>query len=104
MNQKTLFSLQESLEAKTNGMQVAEDNAADPLELARSIARRLARENGETNADAVGAILFNQHGIKSLGPAAGSVFKGNEWVFTGKRVQSTRVKNHARELKVWRLK
>lgn len=40
-----------------------------------------------------------------LGPAAGSVFKGQRWKFTGRRVLATlNRKNHARELKVWRLK
>lgn len=39
-----------------------------------------------------------------LGPAAGSIFKGDCWVFSGRRVLSGLPANHARELKVWKLK
>ena len=74
------------------------------LDLARSIALDLVQENGETNADEVYEVLLKQHGIESLGPASGSIFKGNHWVFTGRRVLSKRESNHARELKCWKLK
>lgn len=100
------FSRTEGIEDKEKGMELAAeaDASIEPLELARGIALRLATMYGETNADQVGQLLWTEHQIKSLGPAAGSIFKGPEWEFTGKRVLSTRVSNHAREIKVWRLK
>jgi hypothetical protein len=32
------------------------------------------------------------------------LFRGREWVFTGRFVQSTRKTNHARLLRVWKLR
>ena len=89
---------------KDAGMQRAAENNPTGLELAKTIARELALQHGETDADQVGALLFERHKIQTLGPAAGSIFKGGEWEFTGKRKLSRRKSNHAREIKVWRLK
>lgn len=99
------FDFEAGQVAKITGMQRAATgrNAEGPLDIAREIAVRLAIESGETHADAVGAILERDHGIKTLGPAAGSLFRGEIWEFTGRRVRSSRVSNHSRELKIWRL-
>ncbi len=96
------FSATASTSAKEHGMQAAADAKGDALAQARSIARDLALANGgETDADEVGKVLYAR-GIV-LGPAAGSLFKGGEWQFTGKRKASARKTNHGREIKVWRL-
>ena len=99
----TTFDKRASLALKDEGM-LAAASVSSHLVLARKIASRLAVERGETNADQVGRILKRDYGIESLGPAAGSLFKGPEWEFTGRRVLSARKKNHGREIKVWRLK
>ena len=102
MNQPTLFSAIESAEAKEAAL--AKLNSADVLTLARCVAHQYAREHGTVNADIVGKIMADDWGIDSIGPAAGALFRGPEWEFTGQRVLSTRVSNHSREIKVWRLR
>lgn len=101
--QKSLFDREASEAAKDAGMQVAAEHRGSELELARAIAVELCRRDGETDADQVGQLMFERHGIKSLGPAAGSIFKSG-FYFTGRRRKSTRKKNHAREIKIWKLK
>jgi hypothetical protein len=102
----SLFDFFESERRKRLGMKDAAENETrvDDLDFARNVARCLARQNPdrECYADQVGEIL-DQEGIE-LGPSSGSIFKGSEWEFTGKRIKSSRKSNHARELKVWRLK
>jgi hypothetical protein len=103
--QNNLFDSVAGQQAKEEGMAKAAENAASLLEIAQRIAVRLASQHPdrETDMDEVGMELF-RIGIKTLGPAAGSVFKGGQWQFTGKRLKSARKKNHSREIKVWRLK
>ena len=103
----TLFDLAASTAAKDRGMALAADAKRELLAEAKGIARQLARahESSECTADDVG-MYYHALGIniaERLGPAMGSLFKGREWEFTGKRVLSKRKSNHARELKVWRL-
>ena len=104
-NQNNLFDFAEAKRRKEDGMAIAADNQADWLQIARDIAVELALQNPfrTCNADAVGEVLLERHGIASLGPAAGSLFKGGNWEFTGQRFLSKRKTNHARELKIWRL-
>ena len=97
-----VFDRQKSDDAKADGMRRAADARPEPLQHARHVARELCEQFGETNADIVGTEMKARYGIDSLGPAAGSLFKVG-FVFTGRRVRSTRISNHARELKVWRL-
>ncbi len=89
---------------KEKGMSLAARNKAVALSFARGVAVGLAMDNdGLCNMDMVNDRL-DECGIK-LGPAAGSVFACNkEWMFTGDRILSKRTKNHARELKIWRLR
>ena len=100
------FDRKESERRKQKGMKSAADHFAEQLQLARRLAIAIARANPEreTNADAVGQALAKQGLNDCLGPAAGSIFKGNEWEFTGKFVKSARVSNHSRLLRVWRLR
>ena len=97
-----LFDYVESQKRKADGMAMAANNHMTNLEIGKDVARQLGRKNGEAHADQVGKILKIEYDIKSLAPAAGSLFKGDEWQFTGRRHMSTRKTNHGRELKIWR--
>lgn len=98
------FDSKASNAAKTNGMQCAAwppERMPGTLDLARTLAQEIARAgDGTCHMDLVGQRL-SELGF-SVGPWSGSVFKGKSWSFTGYRVRSARVTNHARELKVWR--
>ena len=96
-------SLVKSEQAKERGMQVAASNKAALLDYARKLAAEhpLARL-GITMDDVVESLVDAGKSAHCLGGSAGSLFKGRAWVFTGERRRSTRVNNHARELKVWR--
>ena len=103
MTQTDLFDATESLVRKRWGMAVAEDAANSLLHLARQYAVEHALAWNEVTADHVSQWLENE-GLPDLGPAAGSLFRGKEWEFTGRFVQSTRKTNHARLLRIWRLR
>jgi hypothetical protein len=96
-----LFDGSESERRKEAGKALAAANRGQALERARAMARSIASErlSREVTADDVARALPTVH----LGPAAGSLFRGSEWEFTGRRVRSEQVLNHSRELKVWRL-
>lgn len=101
------LSLAESEQRKAEGMGKAATKRESLLRLARIVAENIAmsRAGRTCTADDVASALFIRHGIPvgSLGPAAGSIFSGAQWEFTGERVRSRQPNNHARELKVWRL-
>ena len=102
---KQIFDYELGKQLKRQGMSVAEAANLSDLELARTIARTIAKNgDGTCDADQVGRVLKRHYGIDTLGPAAGSLFKGEDWEFTGDRRRSARAKNHAREIKVWRLR
>ena len=88
---------------KERGMSLAAESSATLLQKARDYAREHAVAWGHVTADDVSAWLDDE-GLPDLGPAAGSLFRGKEWEFTGQFVQSSRVTNHARLLRVWRLR
>ena len=96
------FDYAKSIEAAENGMSFAARNQLSALEMARRIAVEMANRYGTANADDVGLQLI-ERGYPATGPWAGSIFKGDQWIFTGDRVRSKRISNHGRELKVWRL-
>ena len=98
----TLFDYAESQQRKEEGMALAASARPGDLEVARNIARHIARiGDGTCNADQVG-IELEARGIE-LGNASGSLFKGGCWEFTGRRIRSARKSRHAGEIKVWRL-
>ena len=99
-----VFEAQKSESRKEHGMAAAAEAKASSLEIAREIARELCRTRGECTADDVGELLWERYQIKTLGPAAGSLFKSGEFVPTGLMRKSARKKNHARLLFVWRLR
>jgi len=100
------FDLFEGEQKKAEGMSLAASNRSNLLGFARKVARDIAllRPDRTASADDVGRALRRQGITQSLGNAAGSLFRGREWIFTGKRIKSKRVSNHAREIKVWRLR
>jgi hypothetical protein len=89
---------------KDAGMALAAENNREVLEQARHIARILCLVQGEITADDVGREMSRKHGITTMGPTAGSIFRSGDFYWTGKRRMSTRISNHRRELKVWALK
>lgn len=102
--QPTLFSSLSSEARKSSGMAAAADAKTDILNTARGIARDLCQAHGSCTADDVGRVLFERHGISSLGPAGGSLFKHPDFEPTGQLTKSARKKNHARLIYVWRLR
>jgi hypothetical protein len=83
---------------KQQGMEEAAVKRAVLLDQAREHARRVAGTKGTVTADDIDKSVR-----EALGPAAGSIFKGGDFQFTGQRVTSKLPSNHARELKVWQL-
>lgn len=97
----TLFDWGQTHAQKEAGQELAVKAKGANLAKAREIAQMIAREYGQVNADQVGQELARL-GIPT-GPWMGSLFKGKEWEFTGQFVRSTRITNHGRLLRVWRL-
>tara|TARA_R110000824_G_scaffold162525_1_gene338214 strand:- start:344 stop:694 length:351 start_codon:yes stop_codon:yes gene_type:complete len=101
-----LFSLAEGKRRRNKGMDAATEGRESLLQEARDIARACARysDDGCATADDV-ARVFAQRDLdySLLGNAAGSIFKGSQWLFTGEYMKSTRASAHARDIKVWRL-
>lgn len=102
--QLSIFDAIESQRHRDDGMALAADNRAALLHEAREIAKDLAKYGREISADDVQAELVKRgYGVKALGNAAGSLFAGRDWQWTGRRVKSKRIHAHANELKTWRL-
>lgn len=99
-----LFDRKRSDRGKDSGMRSAAASRNEVLEKARDIAMGIAMlGDGTCNADDVGKRLYELFDIKTMGPAAGSLFKTEDWEFTGVWVKSTRASNHSRMIRVWRL-
>tara|TARA_R100000664_G_C2748680_1_gene136096 strand:- start:1642 stop:1968 length:327 start_codon:yes stop_codon:yes gene_type:complete len=93
---------------KNAGMKTATMNKEHLLLIARDCAVWVARNlNPDTKTATTDYVAYRMQylGYKysDLGNAAGSIFKGKKWKFTGERIQSRRPAAHAREIKVWRL-
>lgn len=101
------FSRDKGQLARDRGMLAAAVSRKEILELARGIAETIAqgREARTVCADDVYKELEAQGvNIRLLGNAAGSLFKGSQWEFTGRRLASARITNHARAIMLWKLK
>ena len=98
------FDLDGGEERKKSGMGHAADVRARVLGVAVDFAYRIARERGEVTADDVYRVLIAR-GIDpmELGNAAGSIFRGPGFEFTGRWKKSVRISNHARQNRIWRL-
>jgi hypothetical protein len=106
MNQLPLFDGRKARAAKARGMARAAAHHNELLEIARDVAESIARSgDGTVTMDEVALQMIRiNYNPAELGNAAGSVFKSNQWEFTGERVKSNKVSSHAREIRVWRLK
>lgn len=89
-------------ELKAEGMRRARESHETLFEKARAIAIELGKLRGEITADDVMEELLRRRPSTNLGNAAGSLFRGNQWVFTGKWRKSTRPANHSHQNRVWR--
>jgi len=105
-----LFDAVASEAAKDDGRDAAEASLPvwnrNLMEAARSVARALAHQNGTVTADDV-VLRFARNRINltaKLGNAMGSLFRGDEWEFTGRYVKSERVHAHSNLLRVWKLR
>lgn len=109
-----VFDLERSLEAQKDGMATAAENRVAALQKAREVATQLGRD-AETFSRLVRKTTYgisvedvypylSAEEVTALGPAAGSIFQQKTWKFNGERKKSTRVSNHARELKCWVLR
>jgi hypothetical protein len=103
---RTTFDLEKGEKCKEEGLAQAAlpPSRKQLLELARLCAIRIANRFGEVTYDDVFYEMIRQ-GLDptALGNAAGSIFRGNEFIFTGRWEKSRRVSNHARVNRVWRL-
>lgn len=110
MRQLDLFNpAREEAEAE-RGKQLAAErpDRREVLRLARRLAREIALDGSGRcgfrlcTADDVQLALEGEgHTSADLGNAAGSIFQGPEWRWTGHRVKSGRAGSHGNELKVW---
>jgi hypothetical protein len=101
--QPDLFDLAEGKRLRDLALSRHEDRNPKWLDLARTVAFGIAKENGTVNANEVRAIL-EPAGIVPHHPNAwGSLFRGKMWERTGERVPSKIKASHASEIGVWRL-
>jgi hypothetical protein len=92
---------------KEQGMKISADSRAELLSLVRAALRNIARTRPSRTAtadDATEWLIAYGYDPNSLGNGAGSLFRGDDWVFTGVWVKSRKVTNHAHQNRVWRLK
>ena len=105
LQQELTFDAQLGDLLKRVGMEAAALCRADALRMAREGVRRaaLGRECRTATADDAYAYL-EQVGMPLgiLGNAAGSIFRGDEWVSHG-HTFSERTSNHRRQIRVWKL-
>jgi hypothetical protein len=103
---QTEFDYEAGHEARDAGL----DRAGNPfyrrelLERAKAHAIELGHTLGEVTADDVFRRMLNYgEEPELLGNAAGSIFRGVEWECVGWK-QSERKTNHARAIRIWRLR
>jgi hypothetical protein len=89
--------------AKETGITLAAEKRAEILQVGRGLAETLAKKNGgRTNAEDVVIELEKQgYDSRDLGPAAGALFRGKKWRFTGEWHKPVRVNAHASQIRVW---
>lgn len=97
-----LFNPSEGQQLKAKGMAKAARRTPLALRQARLYARHLARTQGTVTSDDVYKLLDDVE-ARLLGNAAGSIFKGDAWVFVD-WVPSERKTNHGRMIRRWRLR
>ena len=89
---------------KEAGIALAMTEREELLCIARCAAVEIASRKGSATFDDVYLLMFIRGWHpERLGNAAGSVFRGKQWRFTGRWEKSARVSNHARVNRVWEL-
>ena len=101
-DQDDLFDAKESQRLKTEGMELAAENRSEDLETYRQIALEISVRRPYLTSDDVAREAINRGLSGNLGPAAGSLFKTPDWVWTGERRRSARKSNHSREIRIYR--
>lgn len=104
---RNTFNARLGEDLKEQGMALANMSRSELLEFAKEACRSVAMRTFDrtvTADDAARELVDMGYDPSELGNAAGSLFRGNEWEFTGEWRKSTRVSNHARMNRVWRLK
>ena len=106
LKQADIFDLEAGTEEKEKGMAEAAGNPsrAEVLEVARYYAAVIARRRPDrwiTADDVQQAIMRHGYSPDQVGPAAGSLFRGKAWRFTGHWLPSARASNHGRMVRVW---
>jgi hypothetical protein len=91
-------------ELRDQGMNLAAMNRQQALQFARRAAAQLARVNGTVTSDDVRRAIQLGKGRSNGQNWIGSIFKTPEFVWTGQVVQSALPGNHARLIRVWRLR
>lgn len=100
-----LFDRSASFAAAEAGIAQASENKASLLRHAKRLAVEIAERQGVVTADDVAfALKAQQISINALGNAAGGLFKGGQFEWTGRFVKSTRVASHGNLLREWSLK
>ncbi len=87
---------------KLKGMSLAANKRQIALDTVRGTMMLAPPLHGEFTSDLAQQIAAAYH--LDLGNAAGSVFKTDDWEFTGRWVPSQRPEAHGRFIRVWRLK
>jgi hypothetical protein len=98
------FDISEGESRKVAGIALASLERDELLLLAQVAAIGIANRKGSATYDDV-FLAMQELGLhpERLGNAAGSVFRGKQWRFTGRWEKSARVSNHARVNRVWEL-
>jgi D-serine deaminase-like pyridoxal phosphate-dependent protein len=103
----SLFDVMAGEEARDVGKEQAALVRQQMLAEARSIAISIAssRRSRLVTIDDVQRELLRRgnYTTEDLGNAAGSVFRGSAWKFTGRWYKSMRITNHARHVRIWQL-
>lgn len=104
--QSDLFDAVEAERLKEEGIaRAVEWTQKDVLAYAQSAAYLHAERFGTVTVDDVyQRLIMWKYDPSLLGNAAGSIFRGKSWEFTGEWRKSTRTTNHGRYIRVWRLK
>ena len=101
------FDLAGGMALREAGKHLAASKRAYVLSYARTMALAIAKSRPDrcvTADDVYRQLALLGHDMALLGNAAGSLFRGNRWEWTGQRKQSLRISNHARWIMVWRLR
>lgn len=101
------FDSQLSQAAKDEGISTAAWSRRELLWQVKEAVKQIALSRPSRTAcadDGQEWLVSKGYQPSDLGNAAGSMFAGREWEFTGQWVKSKRVSSHKNDLRLWRLK